>query len=55
MGIMSKLKFCFEVTIGSDSDDVDDLGKDLVLFLQESFFNGEDVFEVRYVNCEEIE
>lgn len=33
---------------------VDDLGKELAIFLAESFFNGEDVLEVEYTGHSKI-
>ena len=45
---MSNCKLHFSITVECDSNSADDLGKDLAIFLQESFFNGEDVVEVVY-------
>lgn len=46
---MSELTLVFNVTIKADDIDFDDtLGNDLAVFLQESFFNGEDVLDVKY-------
>lgn len=38
----------FDVAVLVHSECADDLGKELAVFLQESFFNGEDVLEVEY-------
>ena len=46
---MSEIILKFEVTItDKDIDFSDDLGEDLATFLQESFFNGDDVLDVSY-------
>ena len=46
---MTEITLSFDVTINADNIDFDDdLGNDLAIFLQESFFNGEDVLEVSY-------
>ena len=47
-------KLTFEVTCQVD-DKCDDLGKELAAFLQESMFNGEDVLEVEFKDCDYIE
>lgn len=39
----------FDVTCHVHDECADDLGKDLAIFLQESFFNGEDIIEVEYI------
>ena len=46
--LMSNCKLHFSVTVECDNNSADDLGKDLAIFLQESFFNGEDIVEVEY-------
>ena len=43
-------KLCFSVTCHVHSECADDLGKDLAKFLEESWFNGEDVLEVEYLD-----
>lgn len=43
-----KVTLQFDVDIEWHNTDVDDLGRDLAVFLRESFFNGEDVCDVRY-------
>lgn len=43
---LCKLKF--EVTCHVHEELADDLGKELAIFLQESWFNGEEVLEVEY-------
>lgn len=42
-------KLTFDVTCHVHDELADDLGKDLAVFLEESFFNGEDVLEVEYI------
>ena len=42
-------KLKFEVEVHVHDECADDLGNDLAKFLQESWFNGEDVLDVRYV------
>ena len=49
-----KCKLIFEVTCQVD-EKCDDLGEELAEFLQESMFNGEDVLEVKFKNCDYIE
>lgn len=44
----------FGVFINIESEYADDLGKELAAFLQETFFNGEDVVEVSYLGHEVI-
>lgn len=41
-------KLKFEVTCHVHDECADDLGNDLAKFLEESWFNGEDVLEVEY-------
>lgn len=41
-------KLVFEVTVDTELDK-DSLGEELAVFLEESFFNGEDVVGVEYV------
>lgn len=38
----------FEVIINVHSEYADELGKDLAKWLEESWFNGEDILEVKY-------
>lgn len=46
---MTKIDLIFNVTINANNIDFDDsLGEELAIFLQESFFNGEDMLEVTY-------
>lgn len=47
-------KLHFTVTCHVHDELADDLGKDLAKFIQESWFNGEDVLEVDYVKHEVI-
>jgi len=42
-------KLTFDVTCHVHDECADDLGKDLAVFLEESFFNGEDIIEVEYI------
>ena len=46
---MSKTGLIFIVDVEVDPNDVDGLGEDMATFLKESWFNGEDVFDVSYV------
>lgn len=41
-------KLIFEVECNVHDECADDLGKDLAIFLLESFLNGEDVIDVKY-------
>lgn len=51
---MSELTLISNVTINADDIDFDDeLGNDLAIFLQESFFNGEDVLNVEYIGVKQ--
>lgn len=43
---LCKLKLNISIYIADEL--ADDFGKELAVFLRESFFNGEDVFEVDY-------
>ena len=45
-------KLHFTITCYVHDECADDLGKDLVKFLEESWFNGEDVLEVEYIDHE---
>ena len=50
-----KSRLIFEVVIKIDSaEHIDGLGKELAAFLEESFFNGEDVITVNYKGHERI-
>jgi len=40
----------FEVICYVHDENADDLGKDLAKFLEESWFNGEDILEVNYLD-----
>lgn len=52
---MTEVDLCFKVMINLEEiDGVDDLGKELAIFLAESFFNGEDVLEVEYTGHSKI-
>ena len=42
------VKLHFEITCECDGD-CDELGRELATFLQESWFNGEDILEIKYV------
>ena len=42
-------KLIFGVTCHVHDECADDLGEDLARFLEESWFNGEDVLEVEYI------
>lgn len=41
-------KLTFEITCHVHDECADDLGKEMAIFLQESWFNGEDILEVEY-------
>lgn len=41
-------KLHFAITCHVHDENADELGKELAVFLQESWFNGEDVLEVEY-------
>lgn len=49
------IKLKFELVCECPEEEAQDLGDDLAAFLQESWFNGEDVLEVQYVGCEDLE
>ena len=53
--IIMLFKLNFSIVCECPEDEAQDLGEDLAAFLQESWFNGEDVLEVRYVGCEDLE
>ena len=40
----------FKVTVHVHDELADELGEDLAVFLEESWFNGEDVIEVKYLD-----
>ena len=42
-------KLNFEITVNVPKEFADELGKDLAVFLEESWFNGEDVTNVKYI------
>ena len=44
----------FGIFVNVNSEDADEVGKELAAFLRESFFNGEDVVEVSYLGHEVI-
>ena len=43
------VKLMFECIVECDPDYADSLGKDLASWLEESWFNGEDVIEVKFI------
>lgn len=45
---MAKIILTFDVLVNIEYGDPADLGNVLAAFLQECFFNGEDVFEVSF-------
>ena len=52
---MTLCKLNFEITVNVQDEPVDELGNELATFLQESWFNGEDVLEVKYKNHKPIQ
>lgn len=44
----------FKMSCKLESEYADEIGKDLAVFLRESFFNGEDVLDVKYCGHEVI-
>ena len=49
---MTEIALKFDVIIEYEKEHADELGKELAVFLEESFFNGEDVLNVKYVGHE---
>lgn len=47
-------KLNFDVTVEVHDECAEDLGKDLATFLKESWFNGEDVLDVEFVDYKVI-
>lgn len=45
----------FSIMCECPEEEAQDLGEDLAAFLQESFFNGEDVLTVEFVGSENLE
>ena len=53
--IMTNLcKLNFKVTCHVHDECAEDLGKDLARFLKESWFNGEDVLDVEFIDYEVV-
>ena len=48
------VKLNFSVTCEVDKDYAEDLGKDLAKWLRESWFNGEDVIDVEFIDYKVI-
>lgn len=56
MMIMANLlKLNFNITVECQEESAKDLGRDLAVFLRESWFNGEDVLNVEFVSYEVLE
>ena len=52
---MTEVSLHFKIMVNVEEvNGIDDLGKELAIFLQESFFNGEDVLEVEYTGHSKI-
>ena len=51
---MTRVKLTFNIIFDTDANDLDNMGEELALFLQETFHNGEDTFRVEYVESEII-
>lgn len=51
---MSRVALKFEIIVDVDENQATDLGGELAFFLQESWFNGEDVLEVKSKGWERI-
>ena len=41
---MTRVKLTFNIIFDTDANDLDNMGEELALFLQETFHNGEDTF-----------
>ena len=52
---MTRVKLTFNIIFDTDAKDLDNMGEELALFLQETFHNGEDAFRVEYVESEVID
>ena len=52
---MVKVKLNFDITIEChDDESVEVLGKDMTFWLEESWFNGEDVLDVEFIDYKVI-
>ena len=49
-----KIKLNFDVTVECHDELASDLGKDLAVWLKESWFNGEDVLDVEFIDYKVI-
>ncbi len=47
-------KLSFEITCNVHDENAEDLGKDLAVWLRESWFNGEDVLDVEFIDYKVI-
>ena len=52
--MVNLVKLNFNILCYVHDECADDLGKDLALFLRESWFNGEDVLDVEYIDYEVV-
>ena len=48
--MVNLIKLKFDVTVEVHDECAESLGKDLAVFLKESWFNGEDVLDVEFVD-----
>ena len=51
---MVKVKLNFDITIECHDESADELGKDMAFWLEESWFNGEDVLDVEFMGYKVI-
>lgn len=49
-----EVKLIFECAVRCSPEYAEDLGKDLALWLRESWFNGEDVIDVEFIDYKVI-
>lgn len=52
--MVNLVKLNFDVTVECHEELANDLGNDLAIFLKESWFNGEDVLDVEFVDYKVI-
>ena len=52
--MVNLIKLNFDITVECHDECVSDLGKDLANWLKESWFNGEDVLDVEFVDYKVI-
>ena len=51
---MTRVKLTFNIIFNTDANDLDNMGGELAIFLQETFHNGENTLSVEYVESEVI-